>query len=96
MFGDIFQKDFDRALELKPTTTPEETASRNYLLGIAQQSAHRGANVPEIQKLYDFLNEMDCRRGTSWPETFPWLVDEFNKYNLKTWQHHWICIKYND
>ena len=84
MFGDIFQKDFDRALELKPTTTPEETASRNYLLGIAQQSAHRGANVPEIQKLYDFLNEMDRRRGTSWPETFPWLVDEFNKYNLKT------------
>ena len=84
MFGDIFQEDFDRALELKPTTTPEETGSRNYLLGIAQQSAHRGANVPEIQKLYDFLNEMDCRRGTSWPETFPWLVDEFNKYNLKT------------
>jgi hypothetical protein len=84
MFGDIFQEDFARALELKPTITPEETASRNYLVGIAQQSAHRGPNIPEIQKLYDFLNEMDRRRGTSWPETFPWLVDEFNKHNLKT------------
>jgi hypothetical protein len=69
-------------LELKPTTTPEETASRNYLAGIAQQSAHRGANVAEIQKLYDFLNEMDRRRGTSWTKTFPWLVDEFKKHDL--------------
>ena len=84
IFGDIFQADFDRALELKPATTPEETASRNYLAGIARQSAHRGANVAEIQKLYDFLNEMDRRRGTSWPTTFPWLVSEFNKHNLKT------------
>ena len=83
IFGDIFQQDFDQALELKPTTTPEEIASRNYLVGIAQQSAYRGANVAEIQKLYDFLNEMDRRRGTSWPGTFPWLVDEFNKHNLK-------------
>ena len=84
IFGDIFQEDFARALKLKPTTTPEETASRNYLAGIAQQSAHRGANVAEIQKLYDFLNEMDRRRGTSWPATFPWLVSEFKQHNLKT------------
>jgi MoaA/NifB/PqqE/SkfB family radical SAM enzyme len=84
IFGDIFKEDFVQALELKPTTTPEEIASRNYLVGIAQQSAHRGANIPEIQKLYDFLNEMDRRRGTSWPKTFPWLVDEFKKHNLTT------------
>ena len=84
MFGDIFQEDFVRALELKPTTTPEEMSSRNYLAGIAQQAAHRGANMAEIQKLYDFLNEMDRRRGTSWPKTFPWLMSEFKKHNLKS------------
>ena len=84
IFGDIFREDFARALELKPTVTPEETASKNYLLGIAEQSAHPGPNVPEIQKLWDFLNEIDRRRGTSWPKTFPWLVSEFGKYNLKT------------
>jgi len=83
IFGNIFQKDFDRAIDLKPTTTPEEIASRNYLAGIAQQSAHCNPNVVEIQKLYDFLNEMDRRRGTNWPGTFPWLVDEFDKHNLK-------------
>jgi pyruvate-formate lyase-activating enzyme len=84
IFGDIFQADFDRAIELKPMDTPEEIASRNYLTGIAQQSAHGGPNIAEIQKLYDFLNEIDRRRGTSWPETFPWLANEFDKYNLKS------------
>ena len=84
IFGDIFQDDFACALELKPMGTPEEISSKNYLAGIAQQSAHPGANVAEIQKLYDFLNEMDRRRGTSWIETFPWLTNEFNKYNLKS------------
>lgn len=84
IFGDIFQQDFARALELKPSITPEETASKNYLAGIAQQSVSRGPNPAEIQKLYDFLTEMDRRRGTSWAETFPWLKIEFDKYNLTT------------
>jgi pyruvate-formate lyase-activating enzyme len=84
IFGDIFQADFDRAIELKPIGNPEEIASKNYLAGIAQQSAHGGTNIAEIQKLYDFLNEIDRRRGTSWPETFPWLANEFDKYNLKS------------
>jgi len=84
IFGSIFEDDFARALVLKPENTPEETASKNYLAGIAQQSAHPGANVAEIQKLWDFLNEIDRRRGTSWPTTFPWLVKQFDLYDLKT------------
>ena len=84
IFGDIFQEDFERAIALKPSNSPEELASKQYLEGIAQQSAHRGPNVQEITKLFHFLTEMDRRRSTSWPETFPWLVNEFSKYNLKT------------
>lgn len=80
IFGDIFVDDFNKALALKPESTPEEVSSKNYLQGIATQSAHRGPNIPEITKLYDFLNEMDRRRGTDWQVTFPWLVYEFNKY----------------
>jgi hypothetical protein len=52
-------------------------------LGIAQQSAHGGANVIGIKKLFDFLNENDRRRNTSWPTVFPWLVTEFARYDLK-------------
>jgi hypothetical protein len=84
IFGDIFAEDFDRALAFKPVDNPEQIASRNYLLGIAQQSASREPNVPEIVKLFDFLNEMDRRRSTNWATVFPWLVSEFAKYGLTT------------
>ena len=82
MFGDIFSKDFERALELKPNNTPEQQASREYLAGIAQQSASRQPDVGKITTLFDFLHQMDLRRGTDWSRTFPWLVHEFAKYAL--------------
>ena len=82
IFGDIFAEDFKKALSLKPDTTPEEQSSKNYLAGIATQSGSRAPNVPEITRLFDFLNQMDRRRSTSWKITFPWLVNEFAKYRL--------------
>jgi hypothetical protein len=83
IFGDIFREDFADALAIKPNVTPEEQASWRYLQGIAQQSAHRVPNVPEIKKLFSFLNENDRRRHTHWPTVFPWLVDEFAQHDLK-------------
>ena len=80
IFGDIFQQDFEKALSLKPTDTPEEVSSKNYLAGIAKQSASKEPNVQEIQNLYNFLNEIDQRRSTSWRQVFPWLETEFAKY----------------
>ena len=82
LFGGIFQEDFDRAIELKPAQTPEEIASKNYLIGIAKQSRHGGPKPKQIRQLFNFLNTMDQRRNTHWPTVFPWLVDEFKKYNL--------------
>tara|TARA_R110002126_G_scaffold128519_1_gene271086 strand:+ start:337 stop:495 length:159 start_codon:yes stop_codon:yes gene_type:complete len=52
------------------------------MAGIAKQSKHNQPNVAEIGKLFDFLNKMDQRRKTNWRELFPWLIDEFRKYNL--------------
>lgn len=83
MFGDIFAKDFELALNLKPETTPEEIASKNYLLGIAKQASSSAPSVERIQQLFIFLNKIDLRRGTSWKHTFPWLINEFKKYNLE-------------
>jgi organic radical activating enzyme len=82
IFGDIFLEHFEKALALKPVDTLEQIASKNYLNGIAKQSASQEPNIPEITKLFDFLNEMDRRRNTSWPAVFPWLVAEFAKYGL--------------
>lgn len=83
LFGDIFKEDFARAIALKPEQTPEQQASKNYLVGIAQQSAHGGPRTEQIHRLFDFLNTMDQRRNTHWPRVFPWLVDEFERHNLK-------------
>jgi hypothetical protein len=82
IFGDIFIEDFERALALKPVNTPEEQLSRDYLAGIARQSAMNGPDVRRIKKLFDTLNTLDQRRDTNWRSTFPWLVTEFKKYNL--------------
>jgi MoaA/NifB/PqqE/SkfB family radical SAM enzyme len=82
IFGGIFQDDFARAVALKPADTKEQQLSRDYLIGIGQQSSSRLPNIPEIQKLLTFLTEIDRRRGTNWQKTFPWLVNEFNAYNL--------------
>jgi hypothetical protein len=77
IFGDIFQEDFARAIALK-----SDSSARDYLAGIAQQSADPGPNIPEIINLYNYLNKMDLRRNTNWREIFPWLIDEFAKYGL--------------
>jgi MoaA/NifB/PqqE/SkfB family radical SAM enzyme len=81
-FGDIFAGDFQQALALKSRSTPEQQASYDYLAGIARQSASCDPDPKKIGQLFDFLNQMDQRRGTNWSHTFPWLVDEFAKYAL--------------
>jgi organic radical activating enzyme len=81
IFGDIFVDDFARALALKPESTPEEISSKEYLRGIARQSG-TGPNLPQIENLFNFLNKMDHRRNTDWRKVFPWLIEEFTKYNL--------------
>ena len=83
IFGNIFREDFDKAITLKPNETIEQQASKKYLEGIATQSGFKKPNVKEITNLYNFLNTMDQRRNTHWPTVFPWLVEEFAKYNLK-------------
>jgi hypothetical protein len=82
LFGDIFRDDFDRAIALKPDQTPEDIASKNYLIGIAKQSQQQEPKTKQIRELFDFLNTMDHRRRTHWPTVFPWLVDEFKKHIL--------------
>lgn len=74
ILGGIFLDDFQRAIDLLPIDEPEQRSVREYLKGIAKQSAHRGVNRAEVIKLHTFLEEMDRRRNTNWRTTFPWLV----------------------
>lgn len=83
IFGDIFAEDFKRALAVKPTQTLEQQKSRDYLQGIALQSASGAPKITEISNLFNFLNTIDQRRTLNWSSVFPWLVDEFDKYGLR-------------
>lgn len=82
IFGPIFKDDFEKAIALKPESTEEEILSKEYLRGIATQSVNGEPNVKSITELFNLLNKLDHRRNTDWTKTFPWLVEEFKKYNL--------------
>jgi hypothetical protein len=79
IFGDIFYEDFQRALNIMPETTVEQRNTKNYLTGIAQQSASGRPNISEVRKLYTFLNEMDRRRQTDWRSVYGWLIPVFGR-----------------
>jgi hypothetical protein len=81
IFGPLFREDFEQALALKPERTPEERASKEYLAGIAQQANSSKPNPIQIKNLYDYLNELDRRRGSCWKTTFPWLVEQFGRFD---------------
>jgi hypothetical protein len=80
IFGDIFRDDFDSALDLIPETNDHDKNIKQYLSGIAKQSARcKIPKVSEVLKLKTFLDEMDRRRHTNWHKVFPWLEKEFDR-----------------
>lgn len=74
IFGDLFQDDFERALNLM-----EPSDVKLYLAGIAQQSKSRGINHIEVAKMVSVLDELDKRRKTSWRTTFPKLTKQVDQ-----------------
>lgn len=73
IFGDLFQPDFQKALAAMPEHDEDQIRVKQYLNGIAKQSASKGVNRDEVSKLATFLDEMDRRRNTRWRKVFPWL-----------------------
>jgi len=80
IFGDLeFAEDAKKVLQLLPRVTEEDHVAYNYMAGIFAQILASTPNYNEIAKLIVFLDEKDRRRGTSWPELFPWL-ERYRKY----------------
>lgn len=83
IFGSgVFDEDFKKIINLLPNDTDYEKTQVPYMEGIAKGVAQSKPNVDLIGKLKSYLDEMDRRRGTHWPDVFPWLVEEFKKYKL--------------
>lgn len=80
IFGDVFNKDFELAINQMPNVLPEHQSVRDYLIGIKHQSANTGINLTRIEKLYKILEIFDQRRNTNWRNVYPWLVDLFEQH----------------
>ncbi len=83
MFGDVFNDDFNKALELMPETFPEHIGAKQMLDGIRIQVKMSKPDLTKIGNLYIFLNTMDKRRKTSWRTVYPWLQDLFQQHLTK-------------
>lgn len=79
IFGDLFQPDFQKALAAMPEHDPDQIKVKQYLDGIAKQSANKGTNRSEVIKLATFLDEMDRRRNTDWRKVFAWLEEPIKR-----------------
>jgi hypothetical protein len=78
-FGpDVFGQDFKRVLELMPNETEIQRGHLKSMQGIADALANSPLNVPGIEKLKKYLDELDFRRNTNWRDHFPWLDQDFS------------------
>ena len=74
----FFDNDFATILAQMPTNNPWQVHAINYMTGIQKQINSMPRDPKKLNQLRVFLTEMDRRRHTSWSETFPWLVDQFD------------------
>jgi hypothetical protein len=78
-FGpNLFAEDFEKILELMPRDTEQQNLERLSMEGIANAMKSGTINVAAIQSLKQYLDELDCRRGTNWRVLFPWLNQDFS------------------
>jgi hypothetical protein len=80
MFGNVFEEDFNRAIDLMPERFEEHISVKNYLKGIRDMVKNSTVDLTRIEKLYIFLNKMDERRSTNWRSVYPWLVELFKQH----------------
>lgn len=72
----LFDKDFDKILEIMPNNTWDDVHSRNQMITLKKQCEQSSQNLFELSRLKTFLNEIDRRRNLDWQTVFPWLTKE--------------------
>jgi hypothetical protein len=80
IFGNVFEDDFNCAIENMPNLVPEHSKVTEYLKGIRDQVKHSQPNKLKIKQLYTTLEQLDSRRNTNWRVVYPWLEVLFNKH----------------
>lgn len=84
--GDVFVDDFKEIITIMEETAHLDRWYENfvpYMTGISKQVAASNPNINKLKELYDYLNELDRRRGTDWTKLYSWLVEQFDRHNIK-------------
>jgi hypothetical protein len=71
----VFEQDFERILGVMRETNPMEVNAKEHMRGIMRQITAASRDHYRIRGLKTYLTEIDRRRGTHWPDLFPWLID---------------------
>ena len=71
----VFDKDFERILDLMPEDTKHQQSLKEHMRGSANFVKNSVRQPQRIQMLKEYLTELDRRRNTNWQEVFPWLAD---------------------
>jgi len=70
----VFEQDFERLLDAMRERNPSEVSAKEHMRGIIKQIVAGPRNAERIADLKVYLTEIDRRRGTNWPDLFPWLA----------------------
>jgi len=69
-----FEKDFEKVMSLMRNKTWDEQHAYKMMQGIIAQIKDESKEQPDqIEKLKDYLTEIDERRGSNWKSIFGWL-----------------------
>ena len=73
----VFDSAFDEILLEMRDFHPHEKSIKHHMEGIAKQISAAPRNVPMINALKQYLDEIDRRRNTQWRDLFPWLDQDW-------------------
>lgn len=73
----VFDIELDQALQFLKVDSAHTRGVHQSLMGIKKLVSSSTRNVEKINKLKNYLSQLDQRRGTDWKKTFPWLNQDF-------------------
>jgi len=78
MFGPgVFDQEFETILSLMPSGTAIQKNQKDLMQGVTTRLLNSTRDLEKIQRLKDYLDILDQRRGTNWRRTFTWLDQDF-------------------
>ena len=74
----VFDKDFEKVLSLMPESTAIQQSQKSMMNGIYESLMKTDIDLEKIERLKQYLDQLDQRRNTNWRHLFSWIDQEFS------------------